>query len=46
MDARAQRRREWYHARITYKSGDACMISWEDGLDPDEYRVCYELREP
>jgi hypothetical protein len=37
---------EWYHARITYKSGDAYMISWEDGVDPDEYRVGYELREP
>ena len=37
---------EWYHARITYKSGDAYMIEWEDGVDPDEYRVGYELREP
>jgi hypothetical protein len=37
---------EWYHARIVYKSGDAYMISWEDGVDPDEYRVGYELREP
>jgi hypothetical protein len=37
---------EWYHARIVYKSGDAYMISWEDGVDPDEYRVGYELRQP
>ena len=37
---------EWYHARIVYKSGDAYMITWEDGVDPDEYRVGYELREP
>jgi hypothetical protein len=37
---------EWYRARITYKSGDAYTISWEDGVDPDEYRVGYELREP
>jgi len=37
---------EWYHARVTYKSGDAYMIAWEDGVDPDEYRVGYELREP
>jgi hypothetical protein len=37
---------EWYPARITYKSGDAYTISWDDGADPDEYRVGYELREP
>jgi hypothetical protein len=37
---------EWYRARITYKSGDAYMIEWEDGVDADEYRVGYELREP
>jgi hypothetical protein len=37
---------EWYRARIVQKSGDAYMISWEDGVDPDEYRVGYELMSP
>jgi hypothetical protein len=37
---------EWYPARITYKSGDAYKVAWEDGVDPEEYRVGYELREP
>ncbi len=37
---------EWYHARIVQKSGDGYMISWEDGVDPDEYQVGYELRSP
>jgi hypothetical protein len=37
---------EWYGARIVYKSGDGYKIAWEDGVDPDEYRVGYELREP
>ncbi len=37
---------EWYYARITYKSGDAYKIEWEDGVDGEEYRVGYELREP
>ncbi len=37
---------EWYYARIVQKSGDAYMISWEDGVDPDEYKVGYELRSP
>jgi len=37
---------EWYRARILWKNGDSYQIEWEDKVDPDEYRMGYELLSP
>ncbi len=37
---------QWYPARIREKSGDAYMIAWEDGVDPEQYQTGWDLRSP
>ncbi len=37
---------QWYRAKILWKNGDSYQIDWEDGVDPDEYRMRYELVSP
>ncbi len=37
---------QWYRAKILWKNSDSYQIEWEDGVDPDEYRMGYELVSP